>query len=134
MNNNLNNIYEALEKAEFDKEVGISIAPLTGNSDFSLFAAEIAPNTKIGAHYHKHEHEIYQLLEGSGKMYTGIPDKNNKVKWNEPFEVKKGDCFTINEGVVHQLFNSSNQKMIVLFGCSKSHLENDRFVVKGIDV
>ena len=40
---------------------------------------------------------MYKIVEGNGMMHTGLPEKNNNVKWHNVMRVKKGDCFTINE-------------------------------------
>ena len=73
------NLYEKIENAKLDDVVGIRIAHLTGNDEFSLFGAEIAPRRKVGAHYHKSGIEMYKIVEGNGIMHTGLPDKNNYV-------------------------------------------------------
>ena len=127
------NLYEKIENAKFDYVVGILIAHLTGSDEFSLFGAEIAPRRKVGAHYHKSGIEIYQIVEGNGMMHTGLPDNNNNVNWHNAMRVKKGDCFTVNEGEVHQLANENDSKLIAIICCPKSHLSTDRIVVKGYD-
>ncbi len=127
----LNNLYEKITAAELDEAVGIRLAYLTGNEEFSLFGAEIAPYKSVAAHYHNSGIEIYQILEGNGTMLTGKPDRNNNVTWNKPLKVKKGDCFTINEGIVHQLISKCDSKLIAIFGCPKAHLSSDRIVVNG---
>lgn len=128
----LNNLYERISFAELDEAVGIRVAYLTGNDEFSLFCAEIGPYKRVGAHYHTLGIEIYQIVEGNGTMFTGKPNINNNVTWNKPLKVKKGDCFTINEGEVHQLINKCGGKLIAIFGCPKSHLSSDRIVVNGL--
>ena len=125
------NLYEKIETAKLDDVVGIRVAHLTGSEAFSLFAAEIAPHRKVGAHYHKSGIETYQIVEGNGIMHTGMPDDNNNVNWHNSMRVKKGDCFTVNEGEVHQLVNETHRKLIAIVGCPKSHLSTDRIVVMG---
>jgi mannose-6-phosphate isomerase-like protein (cupin superfamily) len=125
------NLYEKIENAKLDDVVGIRVAHLTGNEEFSFFGAEIAPRKKVGAHYHTSGIEIYQILEGNGTMHIGISDENNDVKWHNSLSVKKGDCFTVNEGEVHQLVNENNNRLIAIVGCPKSHLSTDRTVVEG---
>lgn len=129
----ISNLFELITSAKLDPEVGIRVAHLTGSEKFSLFGAEIAPHKAIGAHYHIYGEEIYQLVEGKGVMYIGKPDDNGNVAWDLPFNIGKGDCYTVSEGHVHQLFNNSNERLIVIFGCPKSHLSTDRIVVKGFN-
>lgn len=127
------NLYKTIENAKFDDVVGIRIAHLTGSDEFSLFGAEIAPRRKVGAHYHKSGIEIYHIVEGNGMMHTGMQDDNNNVNWHNSMRVKRGDCFTVNEGEVHQLANENDSKLIAIICCPKSHLSTDRIVVKGYD-
>jgi len=125
------NLYEKIKNATLDDVVGIRVALLTGSDEFSLFGAEIAPRKKVGAHYHQSGIEIYQIVEGNGMMHTGMPNDNNHVNWHNSVSVKKGDCFTVNEGEVHQLVNEIDSELIVIIGCPKAHLSTDRIVVKG---
>ena len=127
----VNNLFEKIESAKLDEAVGIRVTHLTGSAEFSFFGAEVGSNKKVGAHYHKSGIEIYQIVEGRGIIHIGRPDSNNKVNWHNTLRVKKGDCFTVNEGEVHQLVNKSDNKLIAIFGCPKSHLSSDRVVVKG---
>jgi len=127
----VNNLYEIIESAPLDEEVGIRIAPLTGNDEFSLLVAEISPKKKVGAHYHESGIETYQIVEGEGVMFLGRPDKNNTVAWSGSFHVKTGDCFTVEAGEVHQLENTLDNRLIIVVGCSKSHVTTDRITVNG---
>lgn len=127
------NLYEKIEGAKLDGVVGIRIVHLTGSDEFSLYGAEIAPSRKVGAHYHKSGIEMYKIVEGNGIMHTGFPDVDNNVNWHNAMRVKKGDCFTVNEGEVHQLVNENDSRLIAIVCCPKSHLSSDRIVVKGYD-
>ena len=128
----LSNLYEQISMAELDEAVGIRLAYLTGDDEFSLYGAEIAPYKRLAAHYHESGIEIYQIVEGIGTMFTGNHDcKDNVTTWNRPFNIKKGDCFIINEGEVHQLLNNSDSNLVVIFGAPKSHLSTDRIMIKG---
>lgn len=126
------NIYKALQKAQRDEAVGIKSIRLSGDEHFALYAAEIDGHKRIGAHYHTEGKEIYQIVEGKGKMHIGIPKSGNEVEWKEPAEVSKGDCFTVNEKQVHQLENTSSEKLIIIFACPYSHISTDRIVVDGV--
>lgn len=128
--NSIHNLYETLTSAECDPVVGIKLARLTGNALFSLIAAEIAPNRKVGAHFHRSGIEIYQIVTGEGLMYLGKPGRDGRADWIPPFKLRKGDCFTVEEGTVHQLYNTSDEKMIAIFGCPESHLSTDRVAVE----
>jgi len=128
----VSNLYELIASAKLDPAVGIRLGYLTGSEQFSLFGAEIAPQKVLSAHYHENGEEIYQIVEGSGVMYIGELDGVGTVVWETPFNIKKGDCFTIGAGKVHQLCNHTDEKLIAVFGCSTSHLSTDRTIVKGV--
>lgn len=128
---NLKNLYQVIRSSRLDKAVGIRIDHITGDDAFSFYGAEIGPNQKVGAHFHESGIEIYQIVEGQGTMHIGKPAGNLEVDWQESFPVRKGDCFTIDEGMAHQLDNDSDQPMILVVGCPKSHLAANRVVVKG---
>ena len=128
----ITNIYEALKNAKKDEAVGIRSIRLSGDDNFALYAAEIDGLKRIGAHYHTEVNEIYQVVEGNGKMHIGVLTDENKVEWKEPAIVKKGDCFTVKEGEVHQLENTSREKLIIIFAGPYSHISTDRVVVKGV--
>jgi len=128
----ISNIFEALKDAEKDGAVGIRSIRLSGDDSFAFYAAEIDGLKRIGAHYHTKGNEIYQVVEGSGKMNIGVVTEENQVQWKESVAVKKGDCFSVMEREVHQLENTSSEKLIIIFACPYSHISTDRIVVKGL--
>lgn len=125
----ITNYQQALQEAIKDEKAGIKIAKLSGNADFSLYVTELEPNAQVNAHYHNQGVEIYQILTGNGEIHLGKPDINNKVLWQPAFNVKAGDVFTIEPGTVHQLKNPHNKNLILIFGCSESHLGSDRIII-----
>ena len=128
---NVKNIFEQIVSAPLDPAVGIRVVPLTGNDDFTFFAAEIGPRKRVGAHYHDQGAEIYQIVEGRGEMHLVKPRGDGQTAWYAAASVQKGDCFTVQEGEVHQLINDHDERLIALFGCPKSHLSTDRTMVQG---
>ena len=126
------NIESALQNAEYDDSVGISIARLVNNDSFSLYCAQIDPNKRVGAHYHTVGSEIYQIVNGCGVIHIGEVSSNNAVTWVSKTDVKTGDVFQVKEKEVHQLINNSNEKLIAIFTCDPSHVGDDRVVVDGI--
>jgi len=125
----IKNIIDELEKVQIDEKTGIKITLMTGDSQISVYAAEIAPNTELNPHYHKIGIETYQVLEGKGTMKVGEYE-NNSVRWTETFDVKKGDCFSIPSCKVHQIINNSNQSLKTIFTCPSDHLGQDRYFVQ----
>jgi len=129
----IKNIYKEVSSGNKDNAVGISLAHLAGNNEFSLFCTEIAPNSRVGAHYHSNGTEFYQILEGEGYIYYGAPNLTKSVNWEEPRKVKKGDFFMVEEGQVHQLHNTAEENLVVIFGCPKTHITTDRTMVNSFD-
>ena len=128
---NIQNIYDKIQSAPLDPAVGIRVVPLVGDDAFTLFAAEIGPHKRVGAHFHGTGLEIYQIVEGRGEMHLGRPRGDGQTDWHAAADVRKGDCFTVQAGEVHQLINDHDERLIALFGCPKSHLSTDRTMVKG---
>ena len=131
--NAISNIDKILSSAETDPAVGIQVARLTGDDTFSLFCAQIEPGRHVNAHYHASGIEIYLILEGSGNIYLGKPDCEGNVEWEETISLVKEDCFTVQAGTVHQLFNRSAKTLKAIFGCPTAHLGTDRTIVKGFE-
>jgi mannose-6-phosphate isomerase-like protein (cupin superfamily) len=128
----IKNWKKSLEKTETDKEVGIKIADLTGNETFSMYVTEIPPKAKINAHYHENGIEIYQILSGSGTMHTASPDKNGKAINIRRSPVSEGDFFTVEEKTIHQLENTGDIPLVLIFGCPRSHLGEDRKITSDL--
>jgi mannose-6-phosphate isomerase-like protein (cupin superfamily) len=122
----IENIFRRVSEAPLDPKTGIRITRIAGDGNYSLYAAEILPKTNLRPHYHEHGIEIYQVLEGRGAMKTGRQTEAGTV-WDEEFMVEKGDCFTIAEGMVHQLANPGTGKLLAAFICPPAHLGDDRF-------
>ncbi len=127
----VNNLYKLIESTEIDAEVGVRVEHLSGNEQYSLFGAEIPPHKVLSAHYHNQGDEIYLIMEGSGIMYVGEVDDSENVTWEQPFNISKGDCFSVGAKKVHQLCNHTDHKLVAVFGTSKSHLSTDRIILKG---
>lgn len=124
----IKNINQELSKVEIDEKTGIKVTFMTGDSNISVYAAEIAPKTELNPHYHMIGIETYQVLEGNGMMKVG-DFQNNTVRWTETFEVKQGDCFSISSSKVHQIINNSDKSLKTIFTCPSDHLGQDRFFI-----
>ncbi len=123
------NLFSVLETQPLDPAVGIKVARLSGEDAFSLFGAEIEPGIKLSAHFHREGVELYYILAGNGRMALGERLADASVLWQEVFEVRPGDCFTVQPGQVHQLHNIGDTRLQALFGCSTTHLTTDRTVL-----
>ncbi len=123
------NIFRRVQEAPLDPQTGIRITRITGNEAYSFYAAEIAPKTKLRPHYHEHGIELYQILEGTGTMKTAKKTGSGTV-WDNEFTVGKGDCFTIDAGMVHQLANPGTEPLLAAFVCPTAHVADDRYFVE----
>jgi mannose-6-phosphate isomerase-like protein (cupin superfamily) len=124
----ISNWAHELTKAVPDTKVGISLACLAGNDQFTSYVAEINPGAHVTAHYHPVGIEIYQILSGRGVMKTGSILADEVILWSQPVEVQGGDFFTIHPNIVHQLENNSSEKLILIVTCSPSNLGHNRIV------
>jgi mannose-6-phosphate isomerase-like protein (cupin superfamily) len=123
------NLFRRVREAPLDEKTGIRITPITGDEHLSLLAAEIAPGTRLRPHYHEHGIELYHILEGTGTMKTGMKSRDGVV-WETEFSVGRGDCFTIAEGMVHQLANPGREPLLAAFVCPPAHIGDDRYFVE----
>ena len=126
------NFIEQLKTAQMDHAVGIRIVKVTGDDNTGLYVAELETHRAVTAHYHKNGSEIYQIVRGEGTIHTGLLSGNDTVTWNRSVDLKSGDCFTINEGQVHQLENTGSEPMIACFVCPAAHIGHDRFIVRDV--
>lgn len=118
---------EEIINAPLDPKVNIQIAPLAGDETTSLYATVLKPGSKVTAHVHQEGVEVYHILKGTGEIYTGQVEENQRVQWNPPQVVKEGDVFSIEPCVVHQLKNtSSTDDLVLIFVCPQAHLKEDR--------
>jgi mannose-6-phosphate isomerase-like protein (cupin superfamily) len=123
------NLFLRIQDAPLDPKTGIRITRITGDENYSFYAAEIAPKTKLRPHYHEHGIELYQILKGTGTMKTGKMTGSG-IAWDNEFTVETGDCFTIAEGMVHQLANPGTTGLLAAFVCPPAHVGDDRFFVE----
>jgi mannose-6-phosphate isomerase-like protein (cupin superfamily) len=124
------NFFQQVKTAPIDPKVEIRIVKVTGDDDIGLYVAELPPHRSVTAHYHRTGSEIYQIVQGVGKIHTGLPTSDNVVTWNRSVAVRIGDCFTVQEGEVHQLENTGSLPMIAIIICPAAHIGNDRFIIK----
>jgi mannose-6-phosphate isomerase-like protein (cupin superfamily) len=127
----IRNILELVKTARADPAVGIRIVRVTGDDHVGLYVAELGPHSRVTAHYHREGNEIYQIVHGKGKLFTGVCSSDNSVRWNTPVVVSSGDCFTVQQGQVHQLENTGSLPMIAIIICPAAHIGHDRFILRG---
>ncbi|HMT02992.1 MAG TPA: cupin domain-containing protein [Burkholderiales bacterium] len=112
-----------INNCKFDEKVGIRIAKIAGNEEFSTFITVISPNKWVKPHYHNHGDEHYHIISGNGKIIL----KNIEDHQEKSYLVNGNESFVVPEKTIHQLINIGTDDLILMFSCSMSHLSNDRF-------
>ena len=128
----ITNWRDALKDAVLDPAVNIKIASLAGDSSMLMGITELQPGAKIKAHVHGKDVEVYHILKGEGEIYIGT-QAGETVSWNDPIKVKDGDVFAIDPGMVHQLKNTSDHSLVLIFSTPLSHLREDRIVTEDFE-
>lgn len=123
------NFMQAIATAKLDASVGIAHAPLAGDADFRLHVTKLMPGSKVKAHSHGSGGELYFIYSGSGHVYTGRSLDSGAEDWFEPVAVQAGDTFAVVPSMLHQLHNTGDTELVLIFGCPDSHLASDRVVV-----
>lgn len=120
---NIVNWKEVIGSCKYDSAVGIRIAKLAGNDNFSTFITEIDPQKKVKPHFHKNGDEHYHIISGKGTMYL----KNVLTGEGGSYLVSEKESFVVPENYLHELTNSGDVPLILMFSCPISHLNEDRY-------
>lgn len=123
------NFNQALRSAKLDEGAGIAHAALAGSADFRLHITKLLPGAKVKAHRHGEGDELYIIQAGTATLYSGRSVEDEGEEWFEPVAVEAGATFTVSPGMLHQLHNTGDTPLILIFGCPDSHLDNDRVIV-----
>lgn len=81
----------------------------------SLAEATVDPGAETAEHYHPRSEEIYYFTAGAGRMRLGP----------EEAQVKAGDCVVIAPAVVHKLWNTGTEPLVLLCCCSPAYSHDD---------
>ena len=120
------NFIEHPNTAQTDPAGGIRIVNVMGDEHVGIDMADMKPQSSVTAHYHKSGNEIYRIIHGGGRIHSCLPSANDTLNRNRSVDLKSGDYFTINEGLVHQLENTGSAPMIACFVCPAAHIGHDR--------
>ena len=112
-------------RCAYDSTVGIKIAKLAGDSQFATFLTAIDPGKSVNPHYHKNGDEHYHIISGHGEMtLIDVASKKETVT-----SVNEGQSFVVPANTLHQLKNTGQQALTLMFSCPESHLKEDRFIL-----
>lgn len=117
------NWQKAMNNCEYDEKVGIRIAKIAGNKEFSTYITAIDYTRSVTPHYHKIGDEHYHILEGEGKVILRNMINNEECT----FSAYGGESFVVPANTLHQLINTGENKLILMFSCPENHLNSDRF-------
>jgi len=115
-----------LECCTYDAAVGIKIARLTGGSQFSTYLTSIDPGKSVNPHYHKIGDEHHHIIRGRGEiMLMDVESKKTTIT-----RVNEYHSFVVHANTLHQLVNTGNEPLVLMFSCPENHLKSDRFVLE----
>jgi quercetin dioxygenase-like cupin family protein len=123
----IKNLSAAIAQAPLDPKVNIKIAPLAGDETMTIYSTMLKPKSQVTAHVHSQGVELYHIVKGQGEIYTGRLN-DQEVSWNLPKKVQEGDVFAIEAGIVHQLKNTGQEDLLLVFVCPPTHLTSDRLI------
>lgn len=122
-----------ISEAKLDQSVGIQIATLLETEQRGTYIAVIPAGEAIKPHYHQEGDEEYHIISGKGIIRL-IPattdDKDFKLACKH---VTAQNSFIIPPNVIHQLVNTGDQPLTLIFSCPFSHLKEDRHVVENLE-
>ena len=118
---------KAISSVKMDQSVGIQIAPLTETEGKGTYVTVIPPGAFVNPHYHSAGDEEYHIIQGKGLIRL-LPVGANEDEWVSK-EVSARHSFIISANVIHQLINTGDEPLTLLFSCPLTHLKDDRFVV-----
>lgn len=119
---NIINWKSIIDNCKFDSSVGIRIAKIAGNNEFSTFITEIDPAKSVNPHYHEFGDEHYHIIKGNGQIYL----KDIKTNEETMADISEGSSFIVGENILHKLINTGTSTLILMFSCPHTHLESDR--------
>ena len=104
---------------------GSSIRELAGvpsgnAANQSLAEAIVPPGGATIAHLHRQTEEIYLFTSGSGRIRLG----------DDESAVRAGDCVVIPPGVVHKLWASADEPLVLLCCCAPAYSHDDTFLLE----
>jgi len=129
-------LQQSLDLIPIDSTVGIRVKVLaqmgTGSTTTALLGARIDPGMSMTPHWHAQGGELYSILRGVGEMRLALLTESNSPQDCQFYSVQSGDCFAIEEKVVHSLRNTGTDILEVVIVGHPSHLGSDRNVYQEV--
>jgi quercetin dioxygenase-like cupin family protein len=95
-------IFHLFERARYD-ELPLTNVPLFAEEEFSGCLLGFLPDQELPVHAHAHEHEVFDVLQGTGTMYLD----------GEAVKLKAGDAAFVPAGVRHGFKNTGTDRWLV---------------------
>jgi mannose-6-phosphate isomerase-like protein (cupin superfamily) len=108
------------ELESFITRDGSSIRELAGPAwtaarNQSLAEATVVAGGETAEHYHPRAEELYYFVSGAGRLRLG----------DDEASVARGDCVVIPPGVVHKLWNTGPEPLVLLCCCAPAYRDDD---------
>lgn len=116
----------ALSQAAYDAAAGIAIVRLTGDDGFATYLAEVEPGKSVRPHYHRSGDEHYHIVGGNGEIRLASADEGGPGRVTQ---VAAGMSFIVPANTVHELINTGDTALLLMFSCAASHLADDRHLL-----
>ena len=95
-------VIQVNQAARFD-ELPLTNVPLFQEEDFLACLLGFLPGQVLPRHSHEHEHEVFDVLVGSGTIWLD----------GEPVEVGPGAVIFVPAGVEHSFENTGSERWLV---------------------
>ena len=95
---------------------------IVNNKYLSVGLSIIEPNNSSNPHVHENEEEVFYVVEGKGEIMLA----------NEMFKIKPGSTVYVKPGTLHQLINTDNKTLKVLWTESPPHKIDDLYKIHKI--
>ncbi|MCB9079218.1 MAG: cupin domain-containing protein [Anaerolineaceae bacterium] len=95
-------VIDANQSARFD-ELPLTNVPLFQEEDFSACLLGFLPGQVLPRHSHEHEHEVFDVLAGSGIIWLD----------GDPIEAGPGTIVFVPAGVEHGFENTGSERWLI---------------------
>ena len=104
-----------MEVTPFITKDGSTIREFAHTDVQSLAEATVAPGAQTEEHFHRNSEELYLFTSGMGRMRLG----------DEERDVRAGDCVVIPPKSPHKLWNTGENRLVLLCCCVPPYSHDD---------
>jgi mannose-6-phosphate isomerase-like protein (cupin superfamily) len=103
------------------RELAGRATPATAARHQSLAEASLDPGGETAEHYHPQAEELYYFVAGEGRL---------RLRTDEAI-VTAGDCVVIPPGTPHKLWNTGDERLVLLCCCAPAYSDADTVMTGG---